>query len=645
MCRVFAGWLCFFFLLSGPVRAQAPRAVPIGMAGVSKKDSLGKESQDPILSIASDGENRVWAIFRKQGTRLGYFEDGHWAVMTPEGLPSNLQAQQLVRLSDGSIACLWHEGANAKVHLLSRHTAEVDELLASGPSKLEQPKLMALADGGMIVTCAGREMLCIAKKGAQPQHIILQEDAFLPPKKNNDGSLPTSFLPLSAVQDQRGTIWLWSPAMEKREFNWRLRGLWKLDGGKITSQKIADVAPDAPISVVAPWKDNRLVIAVAGVGWFHLNDEKHSLTTFKKTIDEIKYIERIFALQDEWFMITTPKPTWYDYHVSKTFSGVLITSSERFYDPQKRTSALSQVNGLKLEPLTWKLDAEPAFGWPDRPVLSTKAGFWTCADNGLAFVSAGEKKTVQKMDWRNGLDLPNPMELAQQGDSHFVVLDRYTGRTRLLPLNTPPSKPAALRVEMLETASLLLEDTRGRVWGRMADGTFQCWDNGHWDVVKVPERVAGMYHYAFLADGHDQGWLISTDEGADKAAAVCDFNTGQWSVFDNMKAALVARMHPASRLVLRDQPSFAPVSSAGTPQRTGFLCDTGVLHHFDWTRWREWKVADIAGADARVTNELSFDAQQRLTVSINWYRWRLSREEKWQRDSEKTGEDDESFHT
>ena len=424
MCRFFAGWLFFFFLLSGPVRAQAPRAVPIGMEVVSTGVTSRKDNQDPILSIASDGENRVWAIFRNQGTRLGYLKDGNWVVMTPEGLPPNLQALQLVRLSDGSIACLWHEGANANVHLLSRHTAEVDELLASGPSKLDRPKLMALANGGMIVTSAGRELLCVSKSGAAPEHITLQEDAFLPPKKHDDGSLPTSFLQLSAVQDQRGTIYLWSPAMEKREFDWRLRGLWKMNGQKIRYQKIEDVEPDAPISVVAKWKENQMVIAVAGVGWFHLNDEKSLLTTFKETIDEIKYIERIFALQDEWFIITTPKPTWHDIQVSKTFNGVIKSYSKRFYDPKKRTSALSNVNGLKLEPLTWKLDAEPAFGWPDRPVLSAKAGFWTCTDDGLAFVSAGEKKAVQKMDWRNGLDLSKPMELAQQGDSHFVVLDR-----------------------------------------------------------------------------------------------------------------------------------------------------------------------------------------------------------------------------
>ncbi len=646
MGRVFTGWLCFFLLLSGSVCAQAQRAVPIGMEVVATGGSWGNDEQDPIASIASDGEHRVWAIFRNQGTRLGYFKDGKWAVITPEGLPSNLQALQIVGLSDGSIACLWREGANANVHLLSRHTAEVDELLASGPSKLEQPKLMALAGGGMIVTGAGREMLCIVRKGEQPQHISLQEDAFLPPKKYDNGSMATSFVQLRAVQDQRGTIWLWSPAMKKREFDWRLRGLWKIDGAKITPQKIADVAPDQPISVVAPWKDNQLAIAVAGVGWYFLNDEKHVLNTFKETIDELKYIERVFTLQDEWFLITTPKPTWYDSKVSTTFRAVINTFSERFYDPRKRTSALSQVNGLKMEPLTWKLDAEPVFGWPDRPVLSAKAGFWTCADDGLAFISAGEKKTVQKMDWRNGLDLRKPMELARQGESHFVVLDRYTGQTRLLPLNTPPSKPAALRAEMLETGSLLLEDARGRVWGRMPGTTFQCWENGSWNAVKVPEALTAMYHFAFLADDHDQGWLISNNEGADKAAAaVCDFNTGEWSVFDNLQAALTARMHPDSRLVLRDHPSLAPVSSAGTPRRIGFLRNTGVLHHFNGTRWSEWKVADIAGPDARVSSALFFDAQQRLTVSISGYRWRLSSEEKWQRDQGETGEEEDAFHT
>jgi|GEM_PF-3435476 len=648
MGRVLTGLLCFFLLLGGPVFAQAARAVSIGMEGVSSGGSSGN-NHEPIIAIASDGENRVWAIFRGQGTRLGLFKDGHWSVVTPAGLPPKLCASQLVRLTDGGIACLWYDGSDedAPLHLLSRHTPEVDELLARVPSKLARPKLTALADGGMIVTDAGRELFYIARKGAKPEHITLPEDAFITPQNNDDGSVPTSFVQIHAAQDQRGILWLWCAMMEPIKYEWRLRGLWKLSGRNITSQKIADVPPEQPISLVAPWKDNQMVVAVAGVGWFCLNDQKHPLTSFKEATDEIKYIERIFALEDEWFMITTPRPTTFELRRAETFESAFYNFTEKFYDPKQRTTALSQVNGLKLEPLTWKLEAEPSFRWFDRPVLPAKAGFWTCIDKGLAFISAGPKRTVRHMDWRNGLDLRDPMELARQGDDHFVVLDRATAQTRLLPLNTPPTEPEALRAEILETKSLLLEDAGGRVWGRMSDDTFQCWDKGRWEVIKVPEQLAAMQSFGFLADDHDQGWLISIYEGeedeAEPAAAVCDFKTGKWSVFDSLRSALTARMHPGSKLIWRDHPSVAPVSSAGTPMRIGFLRDSGKLHYFDGTHWSEWKVADIAGSDARVTGSPAFDAQQRLTVGIHGFRWRLSPEGKWQRDDAEAQEEEDAF--
>ena len=317
--------------------------------------------------------------------------------------------------------------------------------------------------------------------------------------------------------------------------------------------------------------------------------------------------------------------------------------TERFYDPKKRSSALFRLRGSQLTTLTWKLDVEPAFGWPDRPVLETKAGFWTCMKGGgLVFVPATDKSTLVTYDWHDGLNVKEPVAMAQAGDDHFIVLDRGSGATCLVPLQLAKVEVAkSMRVEVLKTESLLLEDARGRIWGRMADGALQRWESGRWNKIDTPEKVTRMSGHTFIADEHAQGWLIPMAAGT---AAVCDFATDEWFIFESIEQALVARMRPASRLLLRDFPSLAPVSSAGQPLKIGFLRESGTLHHFDGREWKIWKIADIAGPDARVTGAPFFDPAGRFTLAIDQHDWQLPAEGKWQR-TESAAESERVYHS
>ncbi|WP_395735471.1 hypothetical protein [Prosthecobacter sp.] len=605
--------------------AEFVRPVIVGIASSAEDDS-DEESRDRIMSIVADGEHHVWGIFGSQGARLALLKEGRWSLVTPKNFPETLRALQIARLSDGSVACLWRDEAREDVHALSRHTTTSHQVIVSGPARLPQPLLLPLAEGGMLVTAASRELFCIPKAGAQPEHITLDEKLFIPPKKNDDGSPRTDVLQVQAVQDARGSVWLWCPAMRSVDWMWRLRGMGRLANKQLRLQQFPGASPEQPISVLAPWKDGHLAIAVAGTGWFDFDDEKHHVTSFQGTGDEMKYVERIFSAGSGWHFITTPRPTETTVEGSMAFNGQMVFSEQRFYDPLKRTSALFSLHDSTLELRTWKLDAEPEFGWTDRPVIQARDGFWTCAGTCLAFVPYDPKLPLRRVDWRHGLDVSEPRELAQSGDSELAVLDRRTGKVHLLSLNQLPVEPAALRVDRLETLSLLLEDSQGRIWGRLADGAFQCWEDGRWQTLKVPEALSTMNDHAFVADSHDQGWLVPMHQGA---AAVCDFATREWSVFESLQAALTAKMHPGDALKLRDFPSLAPISSTETPCQIAFMRKAGSLHHFDGHRWRDWTLADVAGPDARFTSSLSFAGPQ-LSVAISGRRWKLVPEGRWQ---------------
>lgn len=630
LMRCFAPAGLTFCLLAGLVGAQDKRSIPISIEVDSKGEAFAEpDERSAIAAIISDGQNHAWAVFRGQGARMVVLQQDHWEPVKLSGFPPTLKALKLARLQDGAIACLWRDEATADDHVLSRHTLKAHQVLARIPVKLTEPQMLPLADGGVLVTESGRQLLRVGKTGANPEIIMLPEDAFLPPKKNDDGTSRTGYQPVHAVQDHRGTIWLWSYAMKPMEWDWRLRGLGRITSQGFTFQDIPGAKKDDPISVVTPWLGNRLAIAVAGVGLFDLDVEKRAMRSFDGVGDELKYIEKIFPVRDDWHLITTPRPTEQQVSVSKTFNSQIELVTERFYDPQKRTSALFRLRGSQLAPLTWKLDVEPAFGWLDRPVLKTKTGFWTCVKGGgLVFVPAADKSTLVTYDWRHGLSVKEPAAFAQAGDDHFIVLDRWSGETCLVPLQPAHADAAKpVRVEVLNTGSLLLEDVRGRIWGRMADGTLQRWENSRWNKIEVPEKIARMSSHTFIADEHEQGWLIPMKAGP---AAVCDFATDEWFVFESIEQALVAKMRPGARLLLRDFPSLAPVASAATPAHLGFLRESGTLHHFDGQAWKTWQIADIAGPDARVTGAPFFDPKGRFTLAINRHDWQLLADGKWQ---------------
>jgi hypothetical protein len=583
--------------------------------------------------VAADGDGIVWAIFSRMGPTITQFQDGLWKDLKLSEFSGSLNAQKLVRLADGRVACLWSDGSRENAWQISLHRRNSHSMWSRFTIKWERPRMLPLADGGLLITEAGRQVVRISPDGGHVNIAELPEEVFIRPKKNYDGSVSTSHRDIHAVQDQLGGIWLWCFALKPYEYEWQLRGLLKLDGGKVERKKIGIEDGSALISAVVPWQKDKLAVAVAGVGLFELDLNGVNTKRFEDASGELKYIEKIFHANDAWHFITTPRPTEMDVSVSKTFNAHLQSSNRRFYDPEKRTTAILRLESSKIIPLAWKVDVEPEFGWADRPVVETPDGFWTCTRGaGLLFVALGNGGPVlRNLDWRSGLRLREPDLITRARDSQLVVLEKSVRKATVFPLRASSAEIRPLRVDVLNTKSLLLEDAQGSVWGRLDDGSMQRWKNGWWEKPKIPDKVEAMRANLFVADDAQQGWLMPLHEGG---AAVCDFTTGQWQVFDTLEQALLTRLKAGSRLHLRDYPSLAPVSAPGQIRCIGFLRQEGRLHHFDGAKWQVWKLSDFAGPDARVTGVPSFDEAGAFTIPINQVYWKLRKSGGWEQTAE-----------
>ncbi|MGV3658935.1 MAG: hypothetical protein ACO1TE_02090 [Prosthecobacter sp.] len=587
------------------------------------------------MSLAADDTGNVWLTLPRGGPALARFGRGKWRVVKPAGFADSLRASQLLRLANGRVACLWKDVGRSEAWVLSQHRGEEHSNWCYLELKCEQPRLLPLADGGVLITEAGRSVLRI-RPDRTVERFELPESLFIAPKKNDDGSTSDTrvHVQVHAVQDKRGKIWLWSYAMKPLEYQWRLRGLVRLEDGSFQPEKLGDIDGATPLSAIVPWEAGTLAVAVSGRGLFQFDSVRQSARQIEIQSDELKHIEKIFRAHGDWHFITTPRPPETRIEVSKTFSGTMVLHTHRFHDPEKRSTAILRFRQKKLEVITWKLDAEAEFGWADRPVVETPEGFWTCAkDSGLLFITQEEGVLARRpFDWRNGLPLPAPRLLAKAGD-YLVAADALSSSAIAITAKAPSPLPVPSRVDVVESSSLLLEDTQGGFFGVLQDGKFHRWKAGHWEKMQGPAHMDAMAGNELVEDG-GQAWFIPR---ADGLAAVCDLATGEWQEFDSLEQALEARLKPGGRML---PPNYlfpsAIASAAGQDRRIGFLRHTGTLHLFDSGGWRTWRLSDIAGPDARIDAVLRFDAAGALAAPIGSVWWKLDASGQWRRTEEST---------
>lgn len=594
--------------------AQEARPVPISNEADNHGVPLNADSeQERIAFMVADGRQQVWAAWRAQGARLARLEkDGAWCVIDLEGLPSTIRALGLARLQDGAVVCLWRDESTASDHLLSRHESDDHVLLDTVAAKLNEPRLLPLEDGGLLVTHRGREIWHWEKTFSGLKVVQLPDDAFWQPEKKEES---VSFAEIRAVQHHQGTIWLWSPAMTAQEQLWRLRGVakWQVDGSATLSFAYKG-RRDRPVAVVSPWLNHELAIAVSGED-LRSRDVSSGKETVYQNVDAMRHVERFFEANDRWYLITTPQPDEVSYEMSQTLANNLIVKTRSFYDPAKRSTAVFALKGSELLPLTWKLEREPYFGWWDRPVLATAGGLWLGTREGAVFLPSTEKSAPYAHGSRR------VMQLLPAGKDRIIALDE-SGQTFILPSVPDPAARAAgpTRVQSFITRSLLVQAATGDIWGFLEDGGFHRWEQGAWQKLETPRDVLKMKDHAFVSAPGDQAWLLPMEQGP---AAVLDFKSGRWETFATLEDSLQKHLRPAVQLNLRDWPGLAPVASADHPPQIAVLRQSGELKRFANGKWQSWSMSDIAGDGAKATGGPFFDERGRLSIATSHQTWQF----------------------
>jgi len=639
--------------------AGQDKLIHIGIAVDDGEDEVEKAvaaggTVYPILSYASDDytgvklhdlvaeqkagstAGRVWAIARELERGLFFFDGSEWHRAETGNFPDNVYPDSIFAAAD-RVLVLWKQRSEKPMLYLGEHREGNHKILFSVPDTIPEPTVAQMRSGEIFITGRSATVLRYSGKDGLPVITVLPEESFYPPIPMHDGKVSEDYSPVRVVDDETGRYWIWSQTMRGDDRRKRLRGGLTLEGeDKFAVRDVPFVGPDNPVIWVKQWKKGRMFFAVAGGGFFKFDvqDEKNNYGA--SSLESLRYIERVFEAGGKWYIVATPRPTEYDVEMSKALKSTLSLRTTLFYDPEVETSTLFLVDGDEIVQLTRKLDDFPDFNWFDRSVVETGEGFWLCANRGkLAYVPFGREASIRYLSEDEGLPLDNPRRLVRWDNESMIALDPSSGKSCLVP-NAPPEKSEEIsRPEILNTESMLIEDTEGRVFGWMDGGTkFRRWEDGEWNDLPQPELDTPVGGVHLAADGHGRGWLVPENDGV---AAVFDPDDGEWAEFGSFREALAAKMKPADRIRLGDYVGHMPVSSDADPPRISFVGFDANVRYFDGEKWTQFPLSTIAGKESKITAAPFFRDDGRLALPIEDRLWSLSPEGEWNK--EESGEE------
>jgi len=600
---------------------------------------LGYHSEQPGLklsSLVSDGNQQVWAFANERGCRLYRLDQKKWRTIELDNFPIDLKPIALERNAEGNLIGLWESEGRNNEYFFSQHDGDRHSILAHFSTQLSRPVLLPLRNGRVAVTESGPKVIFFDPDRNNGEAIIntIAEDQFVAPKKSRDGTVSTGYLPIRAIEDHQGILWLWSHSMKEADHLWRLKFPLMLTGdgsepATLSPLKLPETVPEgSPISPAVDMGDKAPAFGVPNIGFF---TERFDPANSGLPENVFIYVEKIFPALGSWYFISTPRPTKLEVGNS-SIQNTIAVEYRTFYEPGEESSTLLRLRDGEFTTVTRMLDREPRFGWLDRPVVEMADGFWTCIyPNALAYVSsngstAGE--SVKYLDQQAGLPLRFPSEIEKLNEKEIVVLDRSAGTTCLVSLENAFSQSnEKLRLSVIKTRTSLIDDASGLIHGVLSNGKFSIWRDSAWHECEVPDEEP--FHRKdthFMHTNRSHGWLYPYRNGP---TAVCEFASGKWTTFESLEAALVAFMPTNSRLEGGDYPSMMPFSSAEAPPKISFIDFDGILKLFKNKRWYEWPLTDISGGDRKVTGTPFFRDDGTLVVPLGHRFWVLEDNDTW----------------
>ncbi len=558
-------------------------------------DQVSSEDEFVPAQLQRDGSGTVWAVgghpadpYAPRSTRtpaqqLASFDEPTSAWL-PVSLPTpdeQASPTQIVISSEGKLIVLW-KGVDQT--FLTRHLGGAHQKWLNLAGDWTAPRITALADGGVCVTESGRKVLLAMSSSAPPQQLEMDERYFLIPPTRP----PTIyFMPVSAVQSSNGTVYLWGSALDERSIYWRLCGLVKVEGESILPVEQLPFDSKTPISAVAS-AGNLLFIAENGKGVWETSDDFATVRLVSDPENALQFVEQISVLQGDVYFIACPRPNTSGWQPSRLIPEYSSPFTRRHYKGFHRTGSLYQYDQSGVRVVAQGLDKQPHFRTKGRNIVRSKGGLFVGSHAGHALWLSSNKTIspegkAELLDSSWGIDF-TPANIAVCLPDERRLLVSNGSQWGLFDSTSPKRPPPHPRTSTITTRGPLLVDADRSVWAVRDDPPdLVQWDGQRWvEMPKPPLHPEDCHHPSF--DGKNQLWMV---DKYNRASAVMNAESGEWSLFDTAELAAAARLAPGDFVGPVGGTWTGIISHAngsigfGTPSET-----IHVLMHGKWHRFK-----------------------------------------------------------
>ncbi len=624
-------------LLAQVEEKTVPVAIGIGPATEKAAPSV-PEPDWRVADMAQDGDGTLWAVASPVDLGSGAYpsadairslaifdnEAGQWQPH-PCAVAGDARALKLATISDGRVVSLWQSGQQS---VLTLHSAGGDELWAKMDTVFQEPRLLPLAEGGLIITERGPKVVRLQGVDVPPEIVTLNDDLFLPPEKMDESS--RSHAQTYAVEAGDGSVRLWSYALEPLPHIWRIAGMVRwAEGQEPRPVSHLPMEKDKPISAVLPDGDKHLLVAEAGKGLWRIPiAEDESAKEIKAPEGVLDHIEQMNRLQGALHIITCPRPTKISIQMSKTVNNHLEMRQERFFDPTKRTGKLLRLSENKLEVIAEGLDGEPGFGRSPRSLCVSPLGLVIGSVGGAPLWLPASINDVPArvvlLDDSRGFRLREAAQVFALKDGRHVIRAHDLTWTTLQLNEAEKPKTEVSRFSIIQTRGRMIEDQRHHLWAWRAEpADFARWDGKSWKPQpEAPVPIAECQDAA--TDANDQLWLLHSQNGP---SAVLDLKTARWTTYDSAESAIGARLQLGDCITRTPYLVFSVISH--TNGVTGFLSWSGTLHVRRDGKWSRTRLSELAGPDGTATGAPFFDAKGNFCMPVARRHFTFSPNGKW----------------
>jgi hypothetical protein len=532
-------------------------------------------------NAAQDAKGIIWAYSRAEYNHIYCFDSQGWTEQGgPGGLGPNAMPAFVVRMTDGTVACVWDVEPHTVA--VTRHTTESSTLIGQCEGKISASGLtiqpLADSQNRLWITTEGPEIYRADATGLKVVH------RFAPDEYVSPNPHPEGYNKVHAVEDGLHRIWVWSDPQASNYAS--LRGVLVFDGDKPEMHASFGPISGQKVLAIARADDRHMFMSVAGDGIYLVDIGNFAVQRLPDPSPQaLCCVHELHPEGDDLFAVE-------DY---PTFKHSLWRRQAGQW-----TKLVDPIGTYPFLPRSW---------------LTVPKGILVEGDaDNLWFIPP--TGPAAELSWKSGFHLQSPHALSLTSTDKIFALGAQ-GEIFDADLDLPPHDTANSRLVWVAAQRGWKTDANGRVWAilQATPRLLSEWDGDKWIGHAMPLAFPAGQLPTMEGDTRGQMWIEAPDRR--KSVEIYDPAHDRWRTFANMDAAYLALGHQPPEFLRNGVLDFeGPVYSPDL-KRVAYRLGAAYIYYYDGSKWTHFDRHQITGkSEDNAVGPPRFDSSGTLLVNL-----------------------------